>query len=182
MTRFRGVRYHGHGGMITGYEAYYAYSPEHGTGFVCMGQRGPSDELLHYAVMEAVLSHLHPATDPPTARAVTPEEQRTLAGCYVLANPGWLEQPLGRVRVEVAGGTLWLVDPEAEGSPRWTLEPDTQPGVFRVRGERPLRRDLPDEALVAFVTDDDGTLVMQHLAYPWTSAVKSPCPRGAETK
>lgn len=174
-TRFRGVRYHGHGGLITGYEAYYAYSPERGTGFVYMGQRGPSDELLHYPVMEAVLSHLHPATDLPPARAATTEEQRALAGCYVLANPGGLGQPLGRVRVEAEDGTLWLVDPETEGSPRWTLEHDAQPGVFRVRGERPLRRGRPDEALVAFVTDEDGTLVMQHLEYAHEAFVRTPC-------
>ncbi len=174
-TRFRGVRYHGHGGLITGYEAYYAYSPERGTGFVYMGQGGPSDELLHYPVMEAVLSHLHPATDLPPARPATTEEQRTLAGCYVLANPESLGTSLGRVRVEAEDGMLWLVDPEAEGSPRWTLEPDAQPGVFRVRGERPLRRGRPDEALVTFVTDEDGTLVMQHLEYPHEAFVRTPC-------
>jgi CubicO group peptidase (beta-lactamase class C family) len=173
---FRGAFYHGHGGRMPGgttgfrgYTAYYAYAPDHGTGFVFLGTDGSSSENLLHPVMEAIVAHLHPG-EPSPGGAATPAEVGDVAGCYVLANPAALGQPLSRFRVSVAGGSVWIDD-------QWRLERTAVPGVFRMRGDEgsPPRR-IPDDALVAFVTDDDGALIMQHVAYPWTSAVRSPCP------
>jgi CubicO group peptidase (beta-lactamase class C family) len=171
---FRGVRYHGHGGHIApptgyrGYTAYYAYAPEEGTGFVFMGTEGPAIEQLHYPVMNAVLSHLHPDEPAPGVPA-TAEEIGDVAGCYVLANPAHLGWPLRRWRYTIRNGHVWVNE-------RWRLERTSLPGVFRVRDEDGgPRAGRPDDTLIAFVTDEDGELVRQNLDHPWESAVRVPC-------
>jgi CubicO group peptidase (beta-lactamase class C family) len=174
-SSFRGVVYHGHGGRtdggatgFRGYSAYYAYAPGHGTGFVFMGTEGPAGEELHYPVMDAVLSHLHPDEPAPAVPATT-AETGDVAGCYVLANPDHLGAALGRWHITARDGHVWIDD-------QWWLERTAMPGVFRMRDdEGGPRRGRPDDALVAFVTDDDGTLVMQHLDHRWESAVRIPC-------
>lgn len=174
-TTFRGVDYHGHGGRMPGrdtgyrgYTAYYAYAPDHGTGFVFLGTEGPSAEQLHYPVMEAVLSHLHP-TDSSPGVAASPEEIGDVAGCYLLTNPAWLGEPLDRIRVSIEEDAVWIDE-------TWRLERTERAGVFRVRGEEGgPRRGRPDDTLLTFVTDEDGSLVLQHLDHPWEAAVRDTC-------
>jgi parallel beta-helix repeat protein len=174
-SSFRGIRYHGHGGRtdgrgtgFRGYANYYAYAPEHGTGFVFMSTVGSSGEELHYPVMSAVLSHLHP-DEPSPAGLTSAEETGDVAGCYVLANPASLGARLGRWSITVENGVVSIDD-------TWRLERTGLAGVFRVRGdEGGPRRGRPDDTLVAFITDEDHGLVMQHLDHPWEAAVRVPC-------
>lgn len=130
-SRYRGVRYHGHGGRtsggatgFSGYANYYAYAPETGTGFVFLSTMDPAAEQLHYPVMNAVLSHLHPDETSPAIPA-TAEETGDVAGCYVLANPDYLSAPLLRWHISIRNGQVWMDD-------RWRLERTTLPGVYRL--------------------------------------------------
>lgn len=169
-TTFRGARYHGHGGRTEGYTAYYAYSPEHQTAFVFMSLRGESGQELHSPVLDAVLSFFHPEPLPAPVAAQAQGHEEIL-GCYILANPRRLDQPLFRVRVQEDEGALVLFSDDQQ----WTLEAISTAGHFRVRGEQPLRRGRTEDSLVAFVTNFEGSIVMQHLDHPHEALVQIPC-------
>lgn len=180
-THFRGVRYQGHGGRMDGgttgyrgYSAYHAYAPGAGTGFVYTGTEGSSGEEIHYPVMEAILSHLHPEAPTPAA-PVTEDELGDVAGCWELANPRSLGEPLERIEIRPVNGIMRM-DEEGRPELRWTLEHTARRDVFRRYGDgRGPRRGRPDDALVAFVPDDHGTLVMQALDHPHEAYVRTPC-------
>jgi len=178
-THYRGVRYHGHGGQLIGsYLAYYAYAPEHGTGFVYMGTAGSAGVASVSAVMEEILASFHPAVKVTMPAMTTAAERSALAGCYVLANPARLEQPLERYRIQ-ADDELLVLTKHGSGPHRMLgtdarriLDRTAHASIFQLRDGRRVRPGLTD---VAFVANDAGQLVMQFLDAPHEAFERVEC-------
>jgi len=167
-TTFRGFDYRGHGGNISPYQAYYLYSPTTNIGLVFMGMRGSNNEALHYPVIEAVLDYFHPNEKFPVKYA-TGKDYDSLAGCYVLENPGSLKQDLFQARITAVNGIM-MMDEE------WNLELTARPNVFRIRNEKENpKKGRPDDMLVMFIHNDEGELIMQNLDHRHEALVRIPC-------
>lgn len=181
-STYRAVVYHGHGGRIDRYSAYYAYAPERGTGFVYMGTRGAEGEELHYPVSAAILDYLHPDGHPQRFRKTDTGERKELTGCYELVNPRSLDQPLRHLRIRTSEGRLLLDVPSIRGAPAYTTELRRLEDVplFRLREPRRERSSAtPWADELAFATDDRGVRIAEFVSFPHDAYERVACGRAA---